>query len=437
MNNARSSLRVVTIQVVFVLTFLFLGVRLWGLQIGRSENYSSLADKNRFRLVAVDPPRGVFYDRNGKLLVRNVPRFSLSVVPSALPEDEKELDQLCHRLAVITGLPVSNKAQRAPLLGQAVSADTVQSSDGPEEGIADRIAKIQEQVDNVQLPPHSPVSLVSEITRDIAFLVEEEQGNLPGVLVDIEPERQYLFGELIANWLGYVGAIPESARGKYLAPSSGYSPQDQVGLTGVELTYEEDLRGRKGEKHIEVDAFEREMQTLATKPAEAGHSLVLSLDVDLQRAAEKALRTRMDMVKSKSGTVIAMNPQNGELLAMVNLPTYDNNLFSGGISVADYQRLITDPLSPLLNHAIGGEYPPGSTFKLVAASGGMESGVINERTEFTCQGILYLPNEYLPNDMSKAQPFYCWNPARPRAREPDQRSRLLLRHLFLSGRRRL
>jgi penicillin-binding protein 2 len=412
MKDARVALRMIIVQVVFVLAFGFLGLKLWSLQIGRSEAYSSLADKNLYRLVSINPPRGVIYDRTGEILVRNIPSFSLAVVPAALPDDEQVLDAMYRRLAILLGIS-ANKDVSAPAT-TAYAGAIRWGTKLFDKSVADLIMGVQQGVKLGKLPIHSPTVLISELPRDIAFTIEEEHLDLPGITIEITPQREYLYDSLLAHWLGYVGPISESMLKAYRAQGDPdrqeYVASDQVGLTGVELTYEQELHGRKGQKHIEVDAFEREMRVLATEPAQPGNSLVLTLDLELQKVAEQALRERMEKVKASSGSVIAMNPQTGEILAMVSLPSFDNNLFSGGISVEDYTRLINDPLSPLLNHAIGGEYPPGSTFKIVMANAGLEEKVISPNTEFVCQGTLLLPNEFMPDDLSKAQKFYCWVP---------------------------
>jgi len=207
--------------------------------------------------------------------------------------------------------------------------------------------------------------------------------------------------------IGYVGCVPRERVKEYI--SRGYDPNDKVGLTGVELTFEDQLHGTKGRKHIEVDAAGREVRTLGyplePKP---GNNLILTIDLDLQRAVEAALRKGMEGVGSESGVAIAMNPQSGEILALVSLPSYDNNLFASGISPEDYARLSSDPHRPLVNHAISGQYPPGSAIKPMLAAAGLEEGVIDRRTKLVCEGTLLLPNKYFPDNPELAQPFRCW-----------------------------
>jgi len=215
-------------------------------------------------------------------------------------------------------------------------------------------------------------------------------------------------GPLTAHILGYVGRIPAEEVERYEA--LGYDPHlDRVGLAGVEYTFEEELKGRKGQKYIEVDVAGREIRTVGVpQEANSGHNLILALDLDLQRATEEALRAGMEAVESTSGSVIALNPQTGEVLALATLPSYDNNLFAGGISAEDYKRLAEDPEHPLVNHAIGGQYPPGSTMKIILAAAGLEGQVISSQHRLFCQGTLWLPNRYFPDNRELAQPFYCW-----------------------------
>jgi penicillin-binding protein 2 len=210
--------------------------------------------------------------------------------------------------------------------------------------------------------------------------------------------------------LGYVGRIPAENAEDYLRQTDEeYTLNDRVGLMGVEATFEKELRGKKGLKHVEVDAFEREVNVLAVDPPQPGHNLVLTLDMDLQQAAENALREGMRRVNSTAGVVVAMNPQTGEILAMVSLPSYDNNLFARGISFKDYAELSNDPERPLMNHALSGQYPPGSTFKIIPAAAALEEKIIDQRTTLVCKGQLLLPNKYFPDDPTKAQVFKCWN----------------------------
>jgi penicillin-binding protein 2 len=372
-------------QVVVILAFALLTIQLWRLQVIWGDNYRLEADRNRFRLVSVDAPRGVIYDRQGRILVWNQPSFAIAIVPADLPSEKEEA--VFARLSALLDLPASS--QSASALGN------------PRAGI-------KELVDGGRATPFSPVIIKTNVPRDVAFVIEEEHLELPGVQVQIEPVRQYPEGPLTAHILGYVGRIPKEQAEEYL--DRGYQPNDWVGVAGVELVFEEWLQGVKGRKHIEVDVAGREVRTVG-EPIypQPGHNLILALDVELQRAAEAALWKGMEAVGSESGVVIAMNPQTGEILAMVSLPSYDDNLFAGGISPEDYERLSSDPGRPLFNRAISGQYPVGSTFKIVPATAALEEKVIDQNTHIFDPGVIWVPNQYAPYDPDLAQPFYCWN----------------------------
>ena len=223
----------------------------------------------------------------------------------------------------------------------------------------------------------------------------------------VEPVREYIAGPLMAHLLGYMGPIPEAEAEQY--DEQGYGPNDLVGLTGVEYSYEPDLKGESGSRYIEVDVLGREIRTVIEESAPVpGHNLTLTIDLPLQTAMENAVKAGLEQAKVKSGVAIAMNPKTGEILGMVSLPTYDNNQFARGISMEEYSALLQDPGHPLINHAISGLYPPGSTFKIIPAAAALEEGVITAQTTVNDPGIIWLANQYFPNDLSQAQPFYCW-----------------------------
>ena len=379
--------RVLIFQAIVVLVFALLTGQVWRLQIVRGDTYRLKADRNRFRLVAIDAPRGVVYDRQGRILARNQPSFAIAIVPADLPAEQE----------------VSVFARLSELLDLPVSSQPASAGDTPSGGI-------KEWMDEGEATPFSPVIIKRNVPRDVACIIEEEHLELPGVQVQIEPIRQYSQGALTAHLLGYVGHIPQEQAEEYLR--RGYSPNDRVGVAGVERTFEEWLRGVKGRKHIEVDVAGREVRTVG-EPVypQPGDNLILALDLELQQAAEAALRKGAEAVGSESGVVIAMNPRTGEILAMVSLPGYDDNLFAGGIPAEEYERLCNDPGRPLFNRAISGQYPVGSTFKIVPAAAALEEKVIDRNTHIFGPGVIWVPNQYAPYDPDLAQPFYCWNKA--------------------------
>ncbi len=408
-----SQLRIRVLQAMAVLLFAVLLVQVGRMQIFQREYYAGLANRMRFREIALPAQRGVMYDRNGELLVRNVPSFAVTVVPADLPDDPEERSRVIRRLVQLLDIQ-DNSWIVAPYWkgrGGVPSNGEVQAlaeSLRRREMRRDPVTYLTELLHEAEVTaPYQPVVVQSGVERDVAFTVEEERLYLPGVQVMVYPRRAYPAGELMAHLIGYMGPIPREQREAYI--SQGYGPTDQVGLAGLEYQYEAQLRGVKGRKTIEVDVAGREIRTIGEiTPPTPGYNLVLSIDLALQRTTAELLAKALQQAKSSQGVVIAMNPQNGEVLAMVSLPGYDNNLFAAGIKPEDYERLNSDERRPLVNHAIMGQYPPGSTFKIVPAAGGLQEGVITPRTQIRCDGIMYVPNQYFPDDPTKAQPFYCW-----------------------------
>ncbi len=390
---------------IVILVFLIFALQMWRLQIVEGEYYRMLADRNRFRLVPIEAARGVIYDRYERILVRNIPSFTVTIIPAYLPEDEQEEMAVFSRLSALLEIPVSTATASAPPLHPPPNW----GREGEEQGLKEMVDEARETA------PYRALTLKTNVDRDIVFTIEEEHLDLPGVLIEIDPIRQYPSGALVSHIIGYMGHIPGEQADIYA--DLGYDSNDKVGLTGVELTFEEELRGSKGYKYSEVDVAGREVRAVGDpQPSQPGHNLILTIDLDLQEFTEDALRQGMEEAEAyygeasrvESGVAIVMNPQTGEILSFVSLPSYDNNLFASGISQEDWAGLTEDPGKPLVNHAISGQYPPGSTFKIIPAAAALEEGVINNRTTLNCEGTLWLPNKYYPDDPELAQPFYCW-----------------------------
>jgi len=387
--------RLTIFRILLIVAFLGLIAQLWRLQMIRGDYYQRAADVNRFRLEEDSAPRGIIYDRRGHLLVRNQPQLTVSVIPAYLPEDEPERHALLLALAELLEMPMVGYGAHDPLVATSLSYYNMRM------GVLDLL-------EEAEMAPYRPARLKVDVPREVALVLEEEHLDWPGVLVQVEPVREYLYGPLLAHILGYVGPIPAEQAEAYAA--RGYDPNRQrVGLTGAEYTFEEELQGHDGQKLIEVDVAGREVQTAGElKAAIAGNNLRLTLDLELQQAMEDILQRQLNAFYKKQGVAVAMNPQTGEILGMVSLPSYDDNEFTGGISIKAYQALQEDPSRPLVNHAISGQFPPGSTYKIIPAAAALEEEVITPQTRYFCGGILWLPNRYYPEDPSLAQPFYCW-----------------------------
>jgi penicillin-binding protein 2 len=342
-----------------------LTMRLFYLQVAQGTQYFELAERNRTVQEAVPSTRGLIYDRAGNALVRNIPSFSVKIRPADLP--------LSRRTEVVDRL--------AALLG----ADA---------------AEINMTIDGNPGSRFDLVRIAQDVPRETANLIAESGLDLPGVEVVVESRREYSQGALMSQILGYTG--PVSAAQIERLRAQGYLPDDMVGKAGVESSYESALRGIYGMQSVERDATGRRTQVLAqVRDDIPGSSLRLTIDVEQQRLAEKALRWAMGKAGIRRGVVIAMNPQTGEIQAMVSLPTYDNNDFASGISSKEFARLVRNPEKPLLNHAVNTHYPPGSTYKLVTGTGGLADHDISASTELITRPYLTLGNTR----------FYDWNRA--------------------------
>ena len=402
MQPRRTNIKVIIFRGLVLAAFAVLAFQTWQLQIVQGGEYVEQGERNRFRLKSIDAPRGVIYDRDGCLLTGNVPSFTVSIIPADLPEEDEEY--VFQRLSTLLDVPISIRDQRSDGMEEV---DRLHLREG--EGYEPE-PQLTESVQAGRDAPFVPVQVKSNVPRDLAFTIEEERLDLPGVIVEIEPLREYISGTLFAHITGYVGHIPEQDLESYVERrDDDYDPNDIVGLTGVELSYEDQLRGRKGQRHVEVDATGREIQTIDS-PVEPvpGNNVVLSIDAELQAWVAEALQRGIKEAGSESGVAIAMDPRSGEILAMVSLPSYDPNLFIGGISEEEYSQLSEDPLHPLVNHAISGQYPPGSTFKVVTASAGLEEGTVTRTSLLFCPGTIWIPHRFAPDNPELAQPFNCW-----------------------------
>ncbi|MFQ5611060.1 MAG: penicillin-binding protein 2 [Anaerolineae bacterium] len=419
MTDFQVRLRTFTFLAVIVLAFAVFSAQLWRLQVWEGERYQRLADRNRFRQVEVDAPRGIIYDREGRLLVRNRPTFDVVIIPAFLPEDDTARSKVFARLSELLKLPITTGGERETAShngyfrsflhheytrqpGRQVKTPRSRLLERAPQGLSDAVVAVQNTA------PYRAVTVAEDVDPRVAAIIEEERLNLPGVLVEVGSDREYLTGALTSHLLGYVGPIPPGQTDRYEA--AGYGPNDKVGLVGVEASYEQWLRGHKGQETIEVDVTGRKIGTLGQPVvAQLGHNLILTLDLDLQEFIQEELAEAIRTSSGRDGVTIAMDPRNGQILAMVSLPTFDNNLFAQGISAREYSLLAEDERRPLVNHAISGLYPPGSTFKIVPAAGALQEGAIRPDTIIVDQGVLWLPNKFHPDDPDLAQPFYCWN----------------------------
>lgn len=335
----------------FVILFLFIALfaRSFHLQIIQGYENLILAQDNRFRVQTTKAPRGLFYDRNKIPLVKNVPNYEVIVIPNNLPRDPEKKDSTIKKASEIIGMR------------------------------EDEIRKIISE----KKPNYTQGVLVKKsITQEVSLLFESQKPELQGFYVNINPIREYLDKGSMAHLLGYVGRISENE----LKNNPGYQPTDYIGKSGLESAYEDILKGVDGKEKVEVDSLGRVVRTFGKEYPVLGSSVVLTVDFELQKIVTEALKKQMEVAGVNRASAVAINPQNGEVLSMVSLPGFDNNLFSGGISEKDYRALLEDEDSPLLNRVVAGEYPSGSTIKPFLAAAALDRGTITEETTVLSTG---------------------------------------------------
>ena len=384
-----------TMVAMGVLLAIFIG-RLFSLQILQGELYLSLADDNRFDRVSIAAPRGVIYDSNGSLLVRNLPAFNVYVTPALLPDSEAEIEAIFVKLSELTGVPLD---QPGPPAAACVAGRGIRQL--VEEGETNR--------------PFDAWPVACDIDETTARILRQQQIDLPGISVEAVPVREYPTGYLTSAVIGYLGPIP-AAQVDFWESLGFVADRDKVGYGGVELNYQDILAGQNGLKLVEKDVAGSLLAEVGPgNPAVPGNNLKLTIDTRLQAIATSALENRMEFinrvagdVRTTIGAVIAMDPQTGEILAMVSIPTYENNRFSRFIPEYYFRQLFEDASKPLVNHAISSTFPPGSSYKMVTAVGALNEGVIDANRTLFDAGQITIQNQYFPNDPGKAKEFVCW-----------------------------
>ena len=328
-----------------LLVFAILILRFWFLQIVNGSMYRAKSENNRIHLKDIPPFRGIILDRNGETLVDNRPSYDLYVVP----EEVQNREQLLNRLNGLAELDPGAAEQKF-------------------DDISSRY-------------PFRPICIKRDLSRNELALVETNRFNLPGVMIKVTPLRHYINGNFAAHLVGYLGEISEDQlkSGKY----ADSKPGDLIGKSGMEWKWQPHLNGVRGGEQVEVDATGRKIRVMARKPPVPGANVCLTIDKGLQKVAEKAL-------VGKNGSIVAIDPRNGEILALASSPSFDPNLFVGGIDKASWERIAFSSEFPLQNRALSGQYPPGSVFKIIVALAGLQEGIIDPKEEFVCHGVYYL-----------------------------------------------
>lgn len=395
--------RVITFYSVLVFGFSILVAQLFNLQVIQYKTRLAQADENRTREISVAPSRGIIYDRNGTILARNVASYNIVITPANLPNDLADIQRIYRELSELIKVPVNHGTlDDAKLVSACI----------PGPGIA-QLVELQDS-----LAPYSSVRIQCNISEETARIVREKAMDWPGVSVEIEPVRDYPTGYLTSDVIGFLGPIPARDEAAYV--KQGFQPnRDKVGYSGLEAYFQDLLAGTPGHRVVERDVAGQELRNLeAPIPPESGSNLVTTIDTRLQKAADAALTGGINYwnaffgrIRITTGAVIAMNPKNGEILAMVSFPTYENNRMARFIPSYYYNQLAQDPAKPLLNHAVSDQFPPGSVFKLSTATGALNESVVSLSQIIEAPGQLVLTESFSPNDPGRERPFVDWNEA--------------------------
>jgi len=338
--------------IIILAIFFGLVSRFWYLQIAKATYFKRLSENNRIRVLDISPARGIIYDRQGVMLVNSRTSFNLYVIPDDVQNWDLLKVQLCKMLHM------------------------------DQEDIEQRLA--QKKDGSIH-----PIPIKLDITQDELGLIESFKYLMPGVYIEVSPQRNYPLGLVAPHVIGYQGEITQKQlkSGQYPENRMG----DFIGQWGLEKEWQTELGGKKGGRFLEVDALGQEIQLLSVKESIAGNNLETTLDWNIQKVAQNAL-------EGKRGAVVVLKPTSGEILAMCSSPAFDPSSFTRKLSAKQWNALLSDPHKPFQNRAIQGQYPPGSTYKMITALAGLEEKVINPETVFYCNGSFPFGNRV----------FHCW-----------------------------
>ena len=337
---------------LLLIIFSALLVRLWYLQVIKGEALKQRSENNSVRFLKIQPLRGLIMDKNGLVLVDNRPSFDVFYMPNKGKDHEKVIERLKN-------------------IYKSRSLELSYDQPFPQ-----------------KVKPYLPVKLEKNVSMEKVAIVETNALTLPGVYVDVSPVRLYLVGEMLAPVLGYTGEIsPEELEKANDEHASG----DILGKQGIEKYLDSYIRGSSGAELVEVNAYDKEIKNLGRIEPVPGYNVVLTIDADLQKAAWQAFA-------GKPGAAVALDTRDGSVLAMVSSPSFDPNLFNSGIPYDIWDKMQKNPLNPLSNKAISGQYPPGSTYKLIVAAAALEEGIITPEQKIFCNGSFELGN----------RSYRCW-----------------------------
>ena len=350
----------VTFTIAILILLMFWGRVFW-LQVWRGNYYAERSAKNNIRIYQIRPPRGIVYDRDGKTLAENISNFNLLTVPADLQKNQDDLAKWSEKLSKIL------KKENSELLGFIKTLD--KNSTGP-------------------------VLLAENLERNILITLETQLPNLSGVFINKETERIYIDSSYFSHLLGYLGKTSAND----IKDKSGYSLLDFIGKDGIELQYENELRGKSGKIAVAVDSDNTVLNTIIAEEPQTGNNLTLNIDYDLQKVLTNALKNKMVETNSFGAAAVMIDVNTGGIISLVSLPNFNNDAFNRGIGQSEYQNIVNNKTKPLFNRAIGGTYPSGSTIKPFIASAALAENIIdpNYKIDDTL-GYIAVPNQYNPD----------------------------------------
>ncbi len=358
--------------------FLVLTLQAGYLQIIKGKYYAGISENNYKRTIAIKSPRGIIYDRNNKQIVFNVPIFDLVIVPYDFLKDKDNIKEKTKELSSIIKIEEDD---------------------------------LMEKINDSDRFSHQSFLILENIKKNEALILEEKIKNIDGVKLEKNAIRNYVDSKYISNVIGYSGRISE----KELENNSGYLLTDIIGKDGLEFFYETQLRGEYGKEEVEVDSFGKKTRIIGRENFKSGNNLILNIDSDLQKNIYDQLNEITTKLETEAGaSVVVLDPRSGAVLALVNFPSYDNNLFAGGISSDDYNKLLAEKTNPLLNKSIAGQYPPGSTFKPLMGVAALQEKIISPRRKIFAGTAIYVGSYRYPDwkahglvDLTKAIAQSC------------------------------
>ena len=362
-------------KALLVVTFLVLGifvVRLIDLEIIKGDEYRAVAEGNSLRQQNILAPRGIIYDSFGVQLAYSEPSFDLVVTPLDLPRDEEAFKKAIENVSRFFSIEVN---------------------------------ELLEIVDPISRDSFLPILVKPQIDKELAVAFIATESLYPGFSIQNSPQRTYKDGPIFAHALGYTGKL---TAGEYEdLGDEGYLFNDKIGKNGLELIYENDLRGSFGQRLVEVDASGLVKKTFRERPPSPGSDLHLNIDYELQKVLYESLNKQMSLSKASKAAAIAIDPRTGGVLALISFPSFDNNLFAKGIDLETFRGISENPDLPLFNRVVSGTYPPGSTIKPFLGAAALQEGVIGLDTRINDTGQLAVPNQFNPE---MVHIFRGWNP---------------------------